>query len=489
MDKGKIRYNFFGAGLNRTNKHKSGTLDGLTGKKLLHREELEEVDWVKEYKQKLTSPEQAVAHIKSGNWVDFGLLCGQVKTLDKALARRKDELKDVKIWSMLTLSPPKIIEVDPEGDSFVWNSWHFSGLDRKILGKGTPAYYSPMRYSELPRYVREEIEPIDVSMRQVAPMDKHGYFNFGPQNSHSKAVCERAKVIIVEVNENQPRCLGGCQEAIHISEVDYIVESDNPVLDQSPNPAPTPVDLKVAEYIVAEIGDGACIQLGIGGMPGAVGEMIAASDIRDLGCHTEMLGDPYLKMYQAGKLTGRRKAIDQGKITYCFALGTQELFDFLDDNPLCASYPVDYTNRPSIAALNDNLITVNSAVQVDLYGQVCSESSGIRHISGTGGQLDFVLAAYESRGGKAFVCLPSCYHDQNGTARSRIVPTLEAGGIVTDSRTVAHYIVTEYGRFNLKGKTVWQRAEGLINLAHPQFRDELIAAAQEQGIWRNSNKV
>ncbi len=443
---------------------------------------------MKEYQRKLVLPEQAVKHIKSGDWVDYGLLCGQARILDEALAKRKDELQDVKIWSVLTLSPPKILEVDPDGESFIWNSWHFSSLDRKLLNSGTPVYYTPMRYSELPRYIREEIEPIDVAMRQVAPMDKHGYFNFGPQNSHSKAVCDRAKLVIVEVNQNQPRCLGGYQEAIHISEVDLIVEGENPAFNQLKNPPPGAVDLKVAEYIVEEIRDGACIQLGIGGMPGAVGDIIAASDLKDLGCHTEMLGDPYLKMYQAGNLTGQRKAIDQGKITYSFALGSQELYDFIDDNPLCSSYPVDYTNRPSIAASNDNLITVNSAIEVDLYGQVCSESWGTRHISGNGGQLDFVLAAYESRGGKAFICLPSYYQDKTGVIKSRIVPTLPLGAIVTDSRSVEHYIVTEYGKFNLKGKTVWQRAEGLINLAHPQFRDELVAAAQKQGIWRHSNR-
>lgn len=446
------------------------------------------MNWMKEYRCKLVLPEQAVRHIKSGDWVDYGMLCGQVKILDEALAKRKDELQDVKIWSMLTLSPPKIMEVDHNGESFVWNSWHFSSLDRKLLSRGTPAYYSPMRYSELPRYVREEIEPIDVAMCQIAPMDKHGYFNFGPQNSHSKAICDRARIVIVEVNQNQPRCLGGYHEAIHITEVDYIVEGENPALNQLKKPTPSPADLKVAQYIVEEIPDGACIQLGIGGMPGAVGDIIAASELKDLGCHTEMLGDPYLKMYQAGKLTGKRKTIDPGKITYCFALGSQELYDFINNNPLCASYPVDYTNRPSIAALNDNLITVNNAIEVDLYGQVCAESFGTRHISGTGGQLDFVLAAYKSRGGKAFICLSSCYQDENGIVKSRIVPTLELGAIVTDSRSVTHYIVTEYGKFNLKGKTVWQRAEGLINLAHPQFRDELIAAAQKQGIWRHSNR-
>jgi acyl-CoA hydrolase len=234
--------------------------------------------------------------------------------------------------------------------------------------------------------------------------------------------------------------------------------------------------------------DECCVQLGIGGMPNAVGKMIAESDLKDLGCHTEMLVDAYVHMYEAGRLTGRKKNIDPGKMVYGFAVGSQRLYDFIDNNPLCASYPVNYTNRPSIAALNDNLITINNAIEVDLYGQVCAESVGTRIISGTGGQLDFVLAAYESRGGKSFVCLPSC-SEREGKLKSKIVPTLKPGAIVTDPRSVAHYIVTEYGKFAMKGMSVWQRAEGLINLAHPQLRDELIQAAQAQGIWRRSNKI
>lgn len=446
------------------------------------------MNWGADYKKKLVSAEEAVKVIKSGDWVNYGAICGQVRSLDIALASRKDELEDVKIWSLLTLSGPKILEADPHGETFTWNNWHFSALDRHLGNKGIPAYYAPIRYSELPRYIREHIEPINVAMLQVAPMDKQGYFNFGPQNSHSMAVCERADVVIVEVNQNQPRCLGGYHEAIHISDVDFIVESDNPPLPCL-SPAPiTEIDTKVASFIVEELVDGACIQLGIGGMPNAVGDLIAESDLKDLGCHTEMLCDAHLKMFKAGKLTGRRKTTDPGKMAYTFALGTQELYDFLNDNPICASYPVDYINRPSLAASNDNLVTVNNAIEVDLYGQVCSESVGSRHISGTGGQLDFVIAGYESRGGKSFICLSSCYTGKDGQLKSRIVPILTPGAVVTDPRSVAHFIVTEYGKFDLKGKTVWQRAEGLINLAHPELRDELVAAAQQQGIWRRSNK-
>jgi butyryl-CoA:acetate CoA-transferase len=445
------------------------------------------MNYVNEYRKKLVSADEAVKVVNSGDWIDYGSMCGQVVMLDEALARRKEELKDVKIWTLLTLRRPRVMDVDPEEESFVWHSWHLSAMDRKIASERA-VYYSPIRYSELPRYVREHIEPLAVAMLQVAPMDKHGYFNFGPQNSHTRAVCERARIVIVEVNNQLPRCLGGYEESIHISEVDYIVEGNNPPLPQLPDAASSEVDKKAAELIIEEMKDECCVQLGIGGMPNAVGKMIAESDLKDLGCHTEMLVDAYVHMYEAGRLTGRKKNIDPGKMVYGFAVGSQRLYDFIDNNPLCASYPVNYTNRPSIAALNDNLITINNAIEVDLYGQVCAESVGTRIISGTGGQLDFVLAAYESRGGKSFVCLPSC-SEREGKLKSKIVPTLKPGAIVTDPRSVAHYIVTEYGKFAMKGMSVWQRAEGLINLAHPQLRDELIQAAQAQGIWRRSNKI
>ena len=440
-----------------------------------------------EYKSKLVTADEAVACVKSGDWVDYGALNGQVYTLDKALAKRANELKDVKLWSILTLRYPEILKADPQQEAFVWHSWHYSGVDRKIAAD-RPVYYSSIRYSELPRYVRENIEPIDVAMMQVAPMDSHGFFNFGPQNSHCKAVCDRAKIVIVEVNQNMPRCLGGYEEAIHISQVDYIVEGESPLLVDYAANAATEADKKTAAFVLEEIPDGACIQLGIGGSASAVGEMIAASDLKDLGCHTEMLHDSYVDMYQAGRITGRCKAIDPGKMTYAFALGTQKLYKFINDNPRCASFPVNYTNNPDIAALNDNLITINGAIEVDLYGQVCSETSGTRMISGTGGQLDFVLAGYKSKGGKSFICLPSVNRGGDGQLKTRIVPIITPGGVVTDPRSVAHYIVTEYGKFCLKGMSVWQRAEGLIGIAHPDMRDDLIKAAEKQGIWRRTNR-
>src|SRR5665647_890624 len=230
------------------------------------------INYRKEYREKLVSADEAVKVIKSGDWIDYGAISGKVIALDEALAKRKQELQDVKIWSLLNLYPSKIIEADPNGESFIWHSWHLSAQDRKIAGTGRPVYYSSIRYSELPRYVREHVEPIDVAMLQVGPMDKHGNFNFGPQNSHTRAVCERANIVIVEVNSNQPRCLGGYEEAVHLSEVDYIVEGNNSPLPQLPVSESTEADKKVAQFIIQEMRDNCCVELGIGGMPNAVGK-------------------------------------------------------------------------------------------------------------------------------------------------------------------------------------------------------------------------
>jgi len=224
-------------------------------------------------------------------------------------------------------------------------------------------------------------------------------------------------------------------------------------------------------------------------MPNAIGAMIAQSDLKDLGVHTEMLVDSFVDMYEAGRITCRRKQIDKGKMVYTFAMGTQKLYDFLDENPMAISYPVSYTNNPYVIAQNDNMVCINNAVQVDLFGQVASEASGPRHISGTGGQLDFIFGSYKSKGGKGFICLSSTIKDDNGNLVSRIVPTLEPGTIVTVPRTINYYVVTEYGIAMMKGKSTWERAEALINIAHPDFRDELIKEADKMKIWVKTNKI
>ncbi len=444
------------------------------------------MDYSREYASKLCSAEQAVKVVKSGDWVDYGWCTGHPQALDKALAARMTELEDVKIRGGIALWKPAIFDIENPGAHFTWNSWHMTGIERRAINQGF-AYYAPVRYSELPRYYRENVEDIDVAMFQVSPMDKFGYFNFGPNGSHMLDMCNRAKVIIVEVNKNMPRCLGGFSESIHISQVSQIVEGDNPGMGILAGAPATEIDEKVAQLIVNEIPDGACLQLGIGGMPNAVGSLIAKSDLKHLGVHTEMYVDAFVDIANAGKIDGINKNIDKGRQVYAFGAGTQKLYDYLDDNPECMSAPVDYTNDiRSISAL-DNFISINNAVDIDLFGQVSSESSGIKHISGAGGQLDFVLGAYLSKGGKSFICLSSTFKTKSGEVKSRIVPTLNPGSIVTDTRANTHYVVTEYGMVNLKGLNTWQRAEALISIAHPDFREELIKQAEQMKIWKKSN--
>lgn len=446
------------------------------------------MDYKEMYSQKLTTAEDAVKVVNSGDWVDFGWCVGTPVALDAALAKRLPELSDVNIRGGILCHVPEIYKIDNPAEHFAWNSWHMGGIERKAISEGF-SYYASIRYSELPRYYRDIATPSRVAMFQVAPMDEHGFFNFGPNASHMAACCEKAEVIIVEVNKNMPRCLGGFEEAVHINDVAMIVEGDNPAIDElSGGGAATETDQAVAKYIVNEISDGACLQLGIGGMPNAVGSLIAQSDLKDLGVHTEMYVDAFVDIAKAGKITGNRKAIDKGRQVYAFAAGTKKLYDYINDNPECMSAPVSYTNDiRSISAL-DNFMSINNAVDIDLYGQINAESAGTRQISGAGGQLDFVLGAYLSKGGKSFICMSSTFTKKDGTVESRIKPTLDNGSIVTDTRANVHYFVTEYGIVNLKGLSSWQRAEAIISVAHPDFRDKLIADAEKLKIWRNSNK-
>lgn len=440
-----------------------------------------------EYAKKLTTADEAVKLVKSGDWVDYGWCVATADALDKALAKRADELTDVKLRGGILCRPLAVFQVPDAGRHFSWNSWHMSGIERKMINEGY-AYYASIRYSELPRYYRESIKPNDVAFFQVAPMDEHGYFSFGPSASHMQAVVETSKVIVVEVNQNMPRCLGGMQDGVHISNVDFIVEGENAPLAELGSAAPTDVDRKVAELIVPEIPDGACLQLGIGGMPNTVGAMIAESDLKDLGVHTEMYVDAFVDIFNAGKINGSKKNIDKGRQVFAFGAGTKKLYDFVNDNPQVMSASVDYTNDVRNIAALDNFISINNAVDVDLFGQVNAESAGVKQISGAGGQLDFVLGAYLSKGGKSFICCSSTFKTKDGELKSRILPTLNQGSIVTDTRANVHYIVTEYGKICLKGLSAWERAEGLISIAHPQFRDELIKEAEKLKIWRRSNK-
>ena len=439
------------------------------------------------YQQKLTSAEEAVKVVQSGDWVDYGWCTNHPVSLDKALAARKDELTDVKIRGGVTMWMPEVAKAEDAGDHFTWHSWHCSGLDRKVISKGC-GFFIPMRYSELPRFYRENVD-VDVAMIQVTPMDKHGNFSYALAASHLADMLDKAKVIILEVNENLPWIYGLTGSEINIKDVDMVVEGENPPVAQlGGGGEPTEVDKAVANLVVPEIPDGACLQLGIGGMPNTIGSMIAQSDLKDLSVHTEMYVDGFVDMAEAGKITGRNKALDKGRQVFAFAAGSQRMYDYMDRNPDVMAAPVDYTNDVHVISQIDNFVSINNAIDMDLFGQVNAESAGLKHISGTGGQLDFAMGAYLSKGGKSFICMSSTVTGKDGSVKSRIVPTLTNGSIATDPRSCVHYIVTEYGMVNMKGLSTWERAEQIINIAHPDFRDQLIKDAEKMGIWRRSNK-
>jgi len=446
------------------------------------------MDFVKEYQQKLRTPDEAVKCVKSGDWVDYSLCVTIPVALDEALAKRKDELSDIKIRSGITSTPKKVVTEDMEGKTFAYHDWHFTGVDRAMVKKGGQVFFEPLLYRNKPRHYRQGNVNVNVAMCMVTPMDEKGFFNFSLTNSATAAILENADIVILEVNKNLPVVYGLKEESTHISDVDFIVEHDSPVVALPPAGEASDVDIAVAKLVLEEIVDGACIQLGIGGMPNAIGQMIAASDLKDLGLHTEMLVDAYLDMYKAGKITNTKKTVDKGRGVFGFALGTPDLYEWARENPGLISAPIDYCNDPYVMMEMDNMTSINNCLEVDLFGQIASESSGFRQISGTGGQLDFLTATHMSKGGKGLICMSSTFTDKDGVKHSRIVPTLAPGTIVTCPRSQAMFIVTEFGKVNLAGNTTWQFAENLISVADPDFRDELIASAEKMGIWRRSNK-
>lgn len=445
------------------------------------------MNFAEEYKRKLKTPEEAVKLVKDGDWVDYSVGIGFPVLLDAALAKRKDELRDIKIRGSLAMQPIQAVEHDRERRTFTYNSWHCSGYERKLCDEGL-CNYIPMIFRSMASYYRRYLT-VNVAMISVAPMDSKGFFNFSMVNCTTRAILDAADLIILEVNEHMPHVYGGQEDCIHISEVDVVVEGEHKPLAQLPVPPATEIDEKIASLLLPHIPDGATIQLGIGGMPNSVGKLMAESDLKDLGMHTELLSDGFVDLYEAGKLTNSRKTLHRGKGVFGIALGSQRLYDWVGENQGLLSFPMDYVNQPSVMAQMENMISINNCIAIDLYGQVSSESAGTRHISGTGGQLDFSTGAYDAPGGKGFICMTSSYRDKAGNLKSRILPKFTEGDIITTPRTQAFYIVTEYGIVNLAGRSTWERAELLISLAHPDFRDELIAAADKQKIWRNSNRI
>lgn len=437
------------------------------------------------YREKLRTPEEAVRLVKDGDWVDYSQTCSFPQALDRALSGRSGELHDVKLRNAISMQPVATVENDP-GRSFTYNLWHCSAIDRRYIDQGR-AYHLPMLFRQLGSYYRKGFAPVDVAMVTVAPMDERGDFSFGLTNCAQREVLDAAKTIILEVNPNMPVTVGIENDRINIREVDALVECALPIPTVTA-PLASELDRKIAEHLMPYITSGSTLQLGIGGIPNAIGTLIAESDVKDLGMHTELMSDGYLALYRAGKITNRCKPLQRGKGVFSICNGSRELYDFLDHNDEILTAPMRWVNSPETIRQLDDFVSINGCIAVDLYGQVSAESSGTRQISGTGGQVDFITGAMEAEHGRAFLTMHATYTDKAGKTHSRILPRFTEGDIITTPRTQAPCVVTEYGIAALPGKATWQRAEALISIAHPDFREELIRAAEEQKIWRRSNK-
>lgn len=457
-------------------------------------------DYWQMYREKLRSPEEVAKLVKDGDWVDYGCVHGKPVALDKALAQRKDELKDIVVTTALILPPvPEVVTKDPNGETFTVLDMHFSPISRVLQQMRPNFFYNPIFFGEGDFYYEKKmVYPYkvghhknykDVLFLRTGPMDENGYFNFGIHNTISYVQVKTTPLVVLEINNNIPKALGGAREQVHISDVNYIVEGENEPLAEVPPIEPTEVERKIAEFVCEYLRDGDCIQLGIGGMPNALGKIICETDLKDLGGNTEMMGDAYIDLVESGKMNGSKKEIDCGKVVYSFAVGTKRLYDWIDNNTALASYSVEHANHPLHISRLSNLVSINECLQVDLYGQINAESNGFKHISGSGGMWDYVAGAYWSEGGRSFICLPSTYMDKSGKVHSKIVPYFQPGTVITCTRTMVNFLVTEYGAISLKGDNTWRRAEKIISIAHPDFRDELIKAAEEQKIWRRTNKI
>jgi acyl-CoA hydrolase len=422
---------------------------------------------------------EAAALVKSGDWVDYGAVLSQPDAFDRALAARKAELRDVKIRACLSTRPRAVLEADPQREHFHWYNWHFGGYDRKQHDAGL-CHYIPCNLGEIPDYYRRFIDPPDIVVLKTCEVDANGFFNLSASNLWHRAIASRARIVIVEISPGLPY-VHGVDNGLHTSEVDYVIEGDPGSPPELPNPPPSDADRAVARLIAAEVDAGACLQVGIGAMPNAICSLLLDSGIPNLGIHTEMLTDGLIDLYKAGVITGAAKALDPGKIVFSFAVGSQKLYRAIDRNTDFLCCPVDYTNLPHMIMQNERVVAINNTTQMDLQGQASSESSGHRHISGTGGQLQFVRGAYASPGGKSFVCLSSTY-ERHGIRKSRIVLDLTPGNVVTTPRSDMMYVVTEFGMVNLKARSVPERARALISLAHPDFRERLEREAREHGL-------
>jgi itaconate CoA-transferase len=424
-----------------------------------------------QYRSKLTTPEQAVSGIQSGSTLVHGLAAAEPPALLQAIADRlrAGEFNNLSVHSLLPMENVSKTLLSPDlADCVQAFSWFVSKSSRSAVRVGLN-YYVPNHFHQVPRLMRENLD-IDVTITTVSPMDRAGFFSFGTSNDYTSTVARCCKRLIVEVNKNMPRVFGDA--LLHISEVDAIIEHTAPLVEFK-WPGPKVEDDAIGKLVAELVPDGATLQLGFGGLPNVIAMKLM--DHKDLGIHTEVFGPAMVELIRKGAVTGRRKNLHPMKNVFTVAEGTGEMYRFMNNNPSMESYPVSYTNNPDVIAKNDNLVSINSIIQVDLLGQCNAESLDGHEYSGTGGQLDYVRGAYNSRGGKSILAFYS-------TARkgqvSRVVSRLDSGAVITTPRMDVHYLVTEYGAVNLKGKSTRERALDIISLAAPRFRDSLLREAE-----------
>lgn len=428
------------------------------------------MSWFDDYKKKLCSIEEAVSVVKSNNRVYISGNAATPFRLTEALSHRKDELNNVEITHVLLLGDDPLSRPGMEGH-FRHNSLFVGPADRAAINDGR-ADYTPVFLYEIPQLFYHDLLPLDVAFLHVSPPDEFGFVSLGVECLASKAAAETAKMVIAQVNDRMPRTLG--DTFIHISRFAKLAE----VSDELPElniPPFSEVENEIGSNIAGLVDDGCTLQLGIGGIPNAALKAMAGK--RDLGIHTEMVSDGIVEAINAGVVTGRKKTLHPGKVVATFYFGTAALYDFVDNNPFFETHPVQYTNHPFVVGQNERMVAINSAIEVDLTGQVCADSIGTRIYSGFGGQVDFIRGAAQSKGGKPIIALPSSA--KNDTV-SKIVPTLQSGAGVVTTRADVHYVVTEYGVAYLHGKNLKERAKALIEIAHPNFRTELEAAAKKR---------
>jgi len=424
--------------------------------------------WNKIYESRIVNPEEAVRAIKSNNRIFLTGNCSVPRKTMAALVNYAPELQNVEICQALTVGPADYVAPEMEGHLRV-NTLFISSNIRKAVNDGR-ADFTPVTLSEFPLLFKHGILPINVALIHVSPPDEHGFCSLGIEVGLTKSAADSAQVIIAEVNQRMPRTLG--DSFIHVSRLDYVVPVDYELFELPMSAAePSEIIENIAGHIAELIPDGATIQLGIGAIPDAVLKFLFEK--KDLGIHTELFSDGIINLVEAGVLTNAKKTLHPGKIVAGLILGTRSLYEWVDDNPLIELHPTEYINDPFVIAQNERMVAINSAIEVDLTGQVCADSIGTYLYSGAGGQLDFIYGASRSKGGVPIIALPSQAKDL-----SRIVTTLKHGAGVVTTRNHVRFVVTEYGVADLYGKTIRQRAQQLINIAHPRFREQLTSEAR-----------